>query len=291
MNHSLGIVLCSSLVFVPVFSAEVPSSSVTSSSTALPSDPLVVPQVRSWLKHVHEAKEPEVVTLIKNHAGPEPFHEVPAHQRMLSEHLEQLMRNLNDDTVKQTEEFLTLCRQKGIQIEYMASDDLFRLAFHKRTSRETTYKTNVEAQIAAWAPWRAKHIEQIQSEIRSHLKQAETHTASLGETCATIKARHEPVITAYTTIMKLTQELSPQYAPAYASDQAKYYTDIEQQFTLAAKMQEKAALAVHLQEIQKLLDAIKLMGKTSVPVQPSPAGSESSSSTTSTSDTATPSKQ
>jgi len=324
MNRTLGIVLCSSVVSIPLFSADVPSSSVTSSSTALPSDPLVVPQVRSWLKHVHEAKEPEVITLIKNHTGQEPFHEVPAHQRMLSEHLEQLMRTLNDDTVHETAKFLTLCQQKGIQIEYMASDDLFRLAYHKRTVCETQYKTYTEAQIQGWQSWPARHIAQMKTDLESNRKQAEQQVVSLGSSCASAKARHEPTITAYTTIMQLTQKLNPQYAPAYATDPAKYYGDIEQQFTLAAKMQVQAALAARVQEIKKLLAEVALMGKAPAPVQSDTQkqielvgtqlqkltehldsaskhlssglatvqpSSSSASSTTSTSDTATPSKQ
>ena len=269
MNRILSIALCS--FGVSVFASQNPSSSnITASiaaSTPLPTDPLEVPQIRSWLKKAEEeAKEPAVVTLIKNYAGQEPFHENPAHQRMLSEHLEKLMRNLNDSTVTHTAAFLNLCEQKGIQIETMASDDLFRLAYHKRTALESMYKNTTEASLRAYETWRMQNIEELKKQIEAHKKTTETHITQLGTMCTAMKQAHAPVANAYTTIMQLTQKLNPHYAPAYATDTKKYYADIEQEFVFVAKMQQQTALANHWRELAQLFTTISVMGKKPAPL-------------------------
>lgn len=265
MNHVLNIALCLSICvsFFPVFPADL---SAVLFGTADKSASLIVPPIRPWLNKAQEAaKEPEVVTLIKNYTGQEPFHEAPAHQRMLSAHLEQLMRNLNDDTVQELAGFLTLCQQKNVQIDYMSSDDLFRLAYHKRTARETVYKSQTERQIGGWATWCAQHTKMMQRELYAHQKQAERQVLELGSVCATAKTKHAPIIDAYTTIMQLTKTLNPQYRPSYATDPEKYYDDIEQKFILATKLQKQAALAAHVQGISKLLTELALIDKVSQP--------------------------
>ncbi len=268
MNRILGIALCS--FGVSVLASQNPSSSNISgsiaASTPLPTDPLEVPQIRSWLKKAEEeAKEPAVVTLIKNYVGQEPFHENPAHQRMLSAHLEQLMRNLNDSTVTHAAAFLNLCQQKGIQIDIMASDDLFRLAYHKRTALESKYKNTAEASLRVHETWRMQNIEELKKQIEAHKKTTETQITQLGTICTAMKQAHAPVANAYTTIMQLTQTLNPHYAPAYATDTKKYYADIEQEFVFVTKMQQQTALANHLQELTQLLTTISVMGKKPAP--------------------------
>lgn len=273
------------IITVPVLAADAALSSTTASivsSAVLPSDPLTVPPIRSWLRKIHDepVKEPEIVALIKNYNGQEPFHEDPKHRAMLSAHLIQLMCTLNDGTVKETVEFLTLCEQKSIQIdEYIASDDLFRLAYHKRTQHETNYKTHVETQIDGYKKCRMNHIEQIRNQLMAQQKTAENNAIACNNACSKAKTLYEPLITPYSTIMQLVPKIDSHYRPTYAVNPALYYENIEQQFTLTLKMQEQAAFAAHLQEINKLIAEANLMGKAPTPVQSSQASSSSTTTT------------
>jgi len=237
--------------------------------SADPANSLVVPPVKPWVNNAREQKEkqriePEVITVLKTYTGQEPegtrFHDLPRNRRLLNEHLEQLVIDLNHGTAQQTEEFLQLCAQKNVVINHDMSEELFKAAYENRSEREKNYIQSIESSKRLISDYREKQIKELAAKLEQCKKQTESWMTILGTSCAQHKNGYETHTKIYTHIMQLVQKLNPQFAPAYATNPALYYDDLEKQFGLKIKMEEQAALATHMREISKLLAALKQFG-------------------------------
>jgi hypothetical protein len=269
MNRTLSIVLCSSVVCTSLFSADAPIPN-SSSSTTTTTDPLAVPPVKPWVQKAREQQEqnvrkPDMLNLLLQRVtGSEEegkrFHDDPSHRHMIEERVEKLIINLNHGSAQETEKFLMMCEQKGLEISHDASAELFKAAYANRVERENNYVRSIENSKQLMITWRANQIKQIRETLEYSQKAAETQNNTYVTSLIQHKNGHEVHTKIYTHIMQLAQKLNPQFAPTYATNPALYYDDLEKQFGLKIKMEEQAALATHVREVSKLLAALKQFG-------------------------------
>lgn len=269
MNRIVSITLCLPVVCTSIFSSDTSSTTSASSTATHVLASLIVPPVKSWVKRAREQqeqqrKEPEVVTLLKTYTGQEKdterFHDIPHNRRLLDAHVEQLIINLNHGTAQQTEEFLQLCADRNVEINYDASAELFKAAYESRVEREKNYTQSIEDLKQLISGYRTKQIKELTDTLERAKKQAEIWVNTLATLCTQHAQAYGRHTKKYTNIMLLARKLNPQFAPAYATNPALYYDDLEKEFGLKIKMEEQAALATHMRELSKLLIAMKQFG-------------------------------
>jgi|GEM_PF-4475175 len=284
MNYAFGIVICSSvLCHLSVFAAETTSPITTSTSThtittttttTSIADSLVVPPVKPWVAKAREVKEqqrrePEVITMLKTCTGKEKegdrFCDTRSNRHLLENYLEHMV--IDFDTQK-VEELLMLCDQKHVEIPLEMCEELFKSAYTWRTASEENYKKNMEGYAQNMKHLREKQIRELNDKLAQCKKATEGNINTWGITCSQLKNGSESAIKTFTTIMQLTQKLNPQFRPAYATNPALYYEDIEKEFGLQIKLAEQTALATHMQELSKIIIAMSQFGKIDT-VQPS----------------------